>query len=79
MNYKLRYAYVSYTMFKAIKRFTVLFKNVSNRYLFYISNIFDLDFVINEKVISLNKVIKYLKDNQSSFSDYSANETIVHC
>ena len=42
-------------------------------------NPFDLDFVINGKVISLSKVIKHLKNNQSSLSDYSANETIVHC
>ena len=36
---------------------------------------FDLNFVINGKVIYLHKEIKYVKRSESSFDDFSAKHT----
>ena len=36
---------------------------------------FDLNFVINVKIISLQKEFKYVKRSKSSFDDFSAKHT----
>ena len=37
--------------------------------------LFDLKFVINGKVVSLHKVIKYVKRSKSSSDDFNAKQT----
>ena len=39
------------------------------------SDLFDLNFVIKGKVISLHMEIKYVKRSKSSFKDFSAKHT----
>ena len=43
----------------------------------YFRDLFDLNFVINKKVIFLHKVIKHVKGNKSSFDNFSAKHTAL--